>query len=969
MGNLPGPDELVVQLDERLRDKRRIDLGLAAARQSITDLQPAAGFQQAHQLLLQRATDLQGAITDLTATMSRIRDCERVVRFTELGWPERSTELAAECVADPLAGLADWLDDWFTGVAAVRLDACDRLTWMAPSLPAGTGHLVRRCAAATRAVRGRFWDVAAPLLWAGARGVTVGDRSVPEPETRQDLWILLIRFALATGNTEDAHRAFDEAGGAQPGPVLRALEQRLKFLRAGAEPPRSDLMRIGAGSPAAMLEMARVLNAAARSGQPDLSIDTCMSAARSAISAARSLEDAEQEINRMLEPIPAEIHLALAERALAEDRAGLAERSFQQAATTARNRAVSAEAHDRIAGLAQQAGDRDTERRHLLAAATAWSDVQHSGRTLASARRLLETEPDHIEARCFLGGALLQLAWSANDTDAQNYLDQALAATEGIPALVGAQQADLSNPRWLLAWAYFNESYVRARRARFDLDTETDQQWRAMLAALRAVALQPANGSMWVCLADAAYELSLWSMAELAARVAAGTEATRENQAEHIRALINVGEFQSALDVLSEPHSEFEWNMKAHLMLRLGQPQEAVGIFAEHAPESHAAWAKNSQISALLLAGRRAEAIAATKDMDAWLRTRLADRSNWSAATRVSLLLGDYERVEAFAEKLQGSGEHDGDIDLAVVRLAQGRPAEAEALLRSYIGSFTSLDSIASWDHIERPLLDTVIAERNLKMPDMAGVQQALEQVRARLESRRNPAVEFRSADVKDADPAVVAAAREIGDIVISIADDDVPAVERRLATMHDAPPNLVSASLHDWLTAKAPPAPAIQPDTPVLEEPAAEDAQPDLVLLLPPSWFPAAAGDPTTSHPLFLRHFPELRLGAPAEIPPVRVTTDAALEPAGYRVLRDGETLEQGDLPTGRRLLPAAARDLLPAETTADTEPVEEPQLRELGDCLIPEPEDPGSFAGLLSLAPLEVAARRLETVVTRGR
>ncbi|WP_328470676.1 hypothetical protein OHA21_05165 [Actinoplanes sp. NBC_00393] len=945
MTGIPEPDELVAQLDGRLRQKRRIDLGLSAALPEITAHAPAAGFQHAHQVLLQRAADLQGAIADLSAAMARIRDGERVVRFTELGWPERRAELTAECADRPLDGIADWLDDWFCAVAAYRLDACARLTGIASSLPAGTGILVRRCTATWAALTVRHWEVAAPLLEAGARGVPVGDRIVPDMEVRQDLWMLLVRFALNAGRTEEARRVLEEAGGAGAGPVFRALSHRLEALRPGADPPRADLMRIGAGSAPAMLEMARVLAMSAADASPDLNVDMGMSAARSAVSAARSLDDAEREIVRMLDPVPGEIHLALAERALGEEQRELAERSLRSAADTGQNRAVQAEAHDRLADLA---GDTGTEHRELLAAASAWSDVQHTGRALAALRRLLAADPDHIEARCLLGGCLLQLAWSANETEAQAALDEVLAVTTDIPALVEAQRPRLTNADWLLAWGYFNESYVRARLSRYAHESEKDQQWRALAAAFRAVALQPANGSMWVSLADAAYELGLWSMAELASEAAARIAPTRDNVAEHIRALINVGEFERALDVLSEPRTEFEWNMKAHLMLRLGRPAGAVGIFAGHPPEAHAAWAKISHILALLLAGSRPEAIAAAKDVDTWLRTRLADRSNWSSATRVGLLTGDHERVELYAGKMRQAGMHEGDFDLAVVRVAQDRLPEAEELLVSYIDAFTSLDSVASWDKIERPLLDLLDTGGRV---DRTRPLQALDAVRARLQERRDPAAEFRAADGDGVDPDIRTAAGKLGRVVMAMAADDRTAVEQGVADLDD----VVSPAVRTWLEGGH--------QEPEQTLPAEFDQTPqpaELLLLLPLSWFPGAE-DPNVSHPLFLRHLPEMRLSARTEIPGLRVTTDTGLEPAGYRIVHADVIREEGVLPAGRRLLPAAACDLLPAEISAEAEPEKQPALQELGDCTIPEP-GPDSFAALLSLNPLEAVSRRVE-------
>ena len=189
MAILTRPEELVAGLAERLNDRYQISLGLLKLGSELQSVQTTGGIREARRQLQQKASELQAAFADVTATIERLRDLEEIVRFTELGWPSRRDEIAESCKTDPQSGLSVWLDDWFTAVAALRIDAATRLLSMEESLPAGTDMLVRRCRAATEAVLSYTWDVGAPLLLAGARGIDVGAQTVPRDSTRRDLWV------------------------------------------------------------------------------------------------------------------------------------------------------------------------------------------------------------------------------------------------------------------------------------------------------------------------------------------------------------------------------------------------------------------------------------------------------------------------------------------------------------------------------------------------------------------------------------------------------------------------------------------------------------------------------------------------------------------------------------------------------------------------------------------------------------
>ena len=69
-------------------------------------------------------------------------------------------------------------------------------------------------------------------------------------------------------------------------------------------------------------------------------------------------------------------------------------------------------------------------------------------------------------------------------------------------------------------------------------------------------------------------------------------------------------------------------------------------------------WAKLSHITALLLEGRRTEAVAMAKDLAAWLRARPIEReSSKDNLIRASVIIGDDERVEKMAKETAGDRE------------------------------------------------------------------------------------------------------------------------------------------------------------------------------------------------------------------------------------------------------------------------------------------------------------------------
>ena len=132
-------------------------------------------------------------------------------------------------------------------------------------------------------------------------------------------------------------------------------------------------------------------------------------------------------------------------------------------------------------------------------------------------------------------------------------------------------------------------SYAHGRLAEYRDEPIKDHQWCSVLAVMRGAALQPSDAFYWYRLADAASDLNLWALAELAARECARLDPSRDNVAQHVRTLINLGEMEEALKVLGEPTSPYECNLKAHLLLHQGRAEAAAALFAECPAEPESA--------------------------------------------------------------------------------------------------------------------------------------------------------------------------------------------------------------------------------------------------------------------------------------------------------------------------------------------------------------------------------------------
>ncbi|MCP3420573.1 hypothetical protein [Nocardioides pinisoli] len=598
----------------------------------------------------------------------------------------------------------------------------------------------------------------------------------------------------------------DEVATSTGGALLDVLAKRLRTEEGASS--GVEVFRSSANSPEVLFEVARVLTRS-RDGVPaDLKVDPGMAAARRAVTTARSLDDAKQQVVQLLEPITPELRLALAERAIAEGDDQSARADLDRALSAGAAGAVSAETRERLAEVGQRLGDLPEACRQLVAAAEAWTNVSRGDRALKVAEAAVALDAENAEARAWVASSLIDLnsAAAGGDADspkraqdAQLHLRRALEVLESAEALLRATPAE--NSTWLLVWVLQLRGWLLDRLADLSGELVVEQRWQAMQAVQEALALQPASANGWQGVANVSYSLGLWSMAELSAREAARLEPTsRAALAQHVRALINRGDHIEALKLLGDAASSFEWSMKAHVLLRQNDAEGAVRVFSEHPPEADAPWARLSHCSALMLTGRTREALTEAREFDSWLRPRSRQSLNRDVAARTSLLIGDDRRAETLAERVRAQGLHSADLELAVLAATRGDLSVASLLVADFCGDFTSKDEVQSWENVDRPLFEAALEARGAHLPDLALALDRVARLRDVLDARRDPLYELEQVAAAAPQTADTAAVLELGPLTVALARQDRGAVQQWLAAQEDNQQSLVRKSLEEWI-------------------------------------------------------------------------------------------------------------------------------------------------------------------------
>ena len=910
--------ELIRRADERLRSQVNVAAGLteAAARARLDE---ASLSEEALAAARRMLADRKGALATAQRRVQQVDDAmrqlSRALPFLKDSWPGQRDRLREAIREDPEDGLASWLNYWFEAASSRRLDALRRLQSEVP-LPAPYGAIGERLSVAARALADDDWLPCHEVLLIGAAGVRVRTRQVPdrpapdgrEPDetVRENLRLLAARLALHNGLASQADTVL-LPDGSETAPRL-ALRSRAARLR-GADDERESLLARARQLDPGDLDVAVESITRARQHRD---LYGALDVARTAVEALLSSSDVEGDIGRLVGP-PAEIWVALAERARDEDDHATARHFLDRAAATAvwDDNVVLATVEELRATVTTSAA----ERRRAFLLAGYWS--ANLGR-LERARRNYESavgeDPpaDPADAQV-QAAARLRLADIIAVTARER--PYRTVADELVNALGLVQQArPLTDWSGIESWSYLTESDLRIQLSRVPgRDDRYQQEWTALLAAAQAVSFRPASPGAWLGLADAAMTRDLYLVAEAAAARASEIEQSEATRAGHVRALINTGRYADALQLLGadssgSPDDPWRQCVRGLIALRLGRADEAVQHFTAPRIDPAWLWAWNSYIRALIIMGDSAAARLKSAELVRARTGREDERSQLAADAFNERLNGQLEKAGDLAERLS---ETAGPDDFRVLYAR----AEAQILGGDEAGWDVLAAAIAAdprptagdvWEREELPVLAALAVGRGVKLVPPTRLGPVLAQSRTRgrtgdplaelrLAARTATLLEGRTAALLT--EAVLRAISgtanpELEKCLDTLADEDhlpaeVASLRRHIAAANDRDDEVAVAASGEG------------------EAPASES--PVVRLRLPASWL-ARYAEPTLRELLdWARRRTEL-------------SGSSDLEPDGYQLLAGDKVQASGNTDLTLRYCPGEAIAALPDRMGGDS-------------------------------------------------
>ena len=948
--------ETIRQADERLRAQFNIAAGLAeaVAAQRLDEVPSRDDATVARQVLADRKRALEEAQRRVEQLDCLVQHLSRVMRFRPEGWPEERALLEHAISEDAQDGLASWLNYWFAAASSRRIGALQRLQ-ADVALPPAAQIVAERMAVATRALAEKDWQLCHEVLQIGGDGVQIGPRQIPdrqahgrqEPDdpVREDLRRLTVRLALHNGlpyQAEDVLGADGQDQDTAPRLALRARSARLR--RAGRE--AESLLREAQDLEPRDLDVAAESIAQARQrGEPDTALDY----ARSAVEVLLSLADVEGDLGRLVDP-PAELWFAVAERAWEEGDHDVARRLLDRAAEAAPwdGDEIMAAIEEKHADLSASAAER---RRALISAGarrTGLGQLEQARRDYeaATSGQAADEEDGRVQASARLRWADVVSAIARQ----RPYRDFA-AELDGILSRMHEAQAraDVNGAE---SWSYLTESDLRMQVSRDqDRMDRYAQEWAALLAAARAVALNPAWARPWLTLADVATACDLYRVAEAAARRAYDLGQDEATRAGYVQALIRLRRYKEASGLLGNEGNAWSRCIRGQLALRLGKADEAIEHFCGATIGRTWYWAWYSYICALIIIGDLTAARLKSDEYMAAVAERKGERAWLYAAAFNARVHGQLDAAREYAGLLlQAAGP--GDVRalhvMGETRLLAGDHTGWE-LLASALAEDPQPAAIDAWEQQERHVLDTLTAARGIDL-ELARPDRKMRSVHTRphpgdsmAELRQltaMPATSSEAAKAARLTEAVLRAAagpvdQELEDLLLRLAAEDELAAEAESLRRYAAGPEAKdseAAENHESADGQGAP-----------------DDLPVLLLRLPTSWLPEYA-DPGREHQLLVRYVPVLRQRTRVA-PHMQVAAGDELEPDGYQILARGTLLSGGRVDPGLRYGPVDALPLLPERVRTDPRTV----TRDYG---LDVPADVlGSDRGLTTLLTISAA------------
>lgn len=930
---MPSLAELIRHAEEWLRSQVNVTAGLteAVAETRLDEiLGPYEALAATRKLLADRKAALavaQRRVRQLDNTVSHLF---RVLPFLEESWTQQRVLLQDAINENAENGLADWLNYWFTAASSRRLDALERLHTDV-LLPPGIGVIGERLSIIVRALAESDWLTCREILLIGAVGVRVGSRQVPdrpvpnrsapgsrgpgfEPDqsVREDLRLLAARLALHDGLLDQADAVLDTDGQKMaPRLALHARSARLR--RTDGDAAASLLGQADDLEPRDLDVTVESIAQARQRGDMDGALDD----ARAAAGALLSLSDIDSDIGRLVDP-PAELYIALAERARDEDDHDGARLLLNRAAETAAwddNEVLSAVEEVR-AGVAASAAEQ--RRAYLLAGQSRTNAGQ-----LERARRNYEaaadgdTPADPEDARVQLA-ARLRLADIISATSQQRpYSAVADELSKALSQLLAARpQADMTGAE---SWGYLTENDLRIQLSKVPGRKDRyEQEWAALLAAARAVSLKPGWAGSWLALADAAVTRDLYWVAGAAAERAYETVPNEATQVGSVWALINTGRYEDALGRLGDAddpgNTDDPWTQCARGLtaLRLGRADEAVGHFVGLTINPTWHWAWHSYICALVIMGDIAAARLKSAEFMRATGGREGERSWLVAGALDARLNGRLDDARELAERLSqvtGPDDMKGLRAQAETRILGNDAAGLELLARALAGD-PRPTGIDVWEREDRPVLESLAALQGVELR-LGSLEPILIRMRARAHAN-DPAAELRrAARAASGIPLADKAARLTQAVLQASLEPTDLGLAQLLDTLKDELPAEVASLRRQIALGEEPGGLAAKPyrgGSPYPEVPAPE--LPVMRLRLPASWFAETVGGGTDT---------KLRELLAWAGPRARVSEADDLEPDGYQLLVNDEVTASGYVDPALRYCPRDGLALLPERIRTD--------------------------------------------------
>jgi len=1017
--------QLVRKAVVHIADRHGVDAGLDDVIRALEEPgAPSSAVSEAKRLVRDRARAHRAVAHELDQLRGRMAYLAEVLAFREEGWPERKAEIEALFAEDPLEGLAAWLDDWFRAASYRWVDALVRLAEV-EAIPPGAELLLERCRTAARGLAEPSWYAARGMLEAGAAGIAVGGRVVPHQSVRKALRLLLIRLIL-----DEFARESDEARGerlmieadqelsaASPSPAADALRARWHRLRDEEDHALRRLEEAGEEVTADLdVAVERILRARLANR-----FDFALEAARAAIDALPTLSDIDAQLARLVSSPPAELWIAVAERALEEGDLD----AHAEGVEGARMRALWSDYGLLAAAseLAAQGAEARQDPAEVRVAALTDAGAQ---RVMAGQLELaiplfeqaLELLPEAADASLRLADCLVTVHASQPLSSSRSQVERGLGLIRDVQSRGGINAGN--------SWSYLAEAVARQKLATAASPEIDDQAWRAFLAVCRSIVHQPEAANRWCDLASAGQVLDLYSLPITVAEYAERLDRNEQSIAQSAQAFTNAGRLSEALERLTgDPWDQV---VRAYVLLRQGDPYEAVRLLRAADLDPSWSWGYAALVVGLLLTDSVDDAIAEAELLRARWERRLDEVEGLTLTAWTAVVVGDFDRAEELARRLD---EFDGSGEA-------GETAGIARLLRNDAGGIADLEErflhasnvrvLEEWRSLSVPTLRVLADRYGATLPPLGSVDEAIARRREELQAVADPVAELAAAPAGSADEEVVALARAMGTALVELARHDAaaalralePAVarhgddvelkdlwryaeERRLASeavtaaVRDALAVAASSlrslldvaddradeilrresDLHDEDVEKLMSAVEEVARTPGYEaaahgllyslgigseltEPLRADPPRPLQPVMPPSWFDGYL-DPLNDHPLFLRYIPELRARADWEVPGINVRTDEALEPDGYRILALEDVVEEGRVSREYAYGTPEAIALLAPGLEETAEPDDS-----LGHTRVPvaRVEAAGGLARLVTMVAEEVVVRQVGEV-----